>query len=138
MKKTVLVIDNNLWVSYFFGKHVQNYIDQILSDTRFELLISQKGIDELNIVLKRPKFQKYINEEHIETLISLIRGRSIFVNVSSKFILSRDSKDDYLLSLCFDGHADFLITGDIDLLILEKFEQTTILKVADFIAQYFK
>lgn len=138
MKKTKLVLDSNLWVSYFFGKHVRNYLDKIIADTRFDLLISQRGIDELNIVLKRPKFEKHISEEQIETLNALIRRRSTFINVSSKIVLSRDSKDDYLLSLSFDGQADFLITGDIDLLVLEKFEQTIIIKIADFIALYFE
>ncbi len=116
MKKTKLVLDSNLWVSYFFGKHVRNYLYKILADTRFDLLISQRGIDELNIVLKRPKFEKHISEEQIEMLNALIRQRSTFINVSSKIVLSRDSKDDYLLSLSLDGQADFLITGDIDFL----------------------
>lgn len=40
MKKTLLILDNNLWISYFFGKHVRTYLDQILADTRFDLLIS--------------------------------------------------------------------------------------------------
>ena len=40
MKKTLLILDNNLWISYFFGKHVRTYLDQILADTRFHLLIS--------------------------------------------------------------------------------------------------
>ena len=140
MKKTILVLDNNLWVSYFFGKHVRNYLDQILdqilADTRFDLLISQRGLDELTIVLKRPKFQKYISHEQIESLLSLIRRRSIFIDVHSQIILSRDPKDDYLLSLSLDGNADFLITGDDDLHVLIKFEKTIILKIADFIAQY--
>jgi uncharacterized protein len=134
MKKTKLVLDSNLWVSYFFGKHVRNYLDQILADTRFDLLISQRGMDELELVLNRPKFEKYITKEQIKTLISLIRRRSNFIDVSSKIVLSRDPKDDYLLSLSLDGHANYLITGDEDLLILKKFGQTTILKIADFIA----
>jgi hypothetical protein len=133
MKKTKLVLDSNLWVSYFFGKHVRNYLERILADTRFDLLISQRGMDELELVLKRPKFEKYITEEQIKTLISLIRRRSNFIDVTSKIVLSRDAKDDYLLSLSLDGQADYLITGDDDLLVLKKFEQTIILKIADFI-----
>ena len=32
MKKLKLVLDSNLWISYFFGKHVRNYLDKILID----------------------------------------------------------------------------------------------------------
>jgi len=35
----------------------------------------------------------------------------------------RDFKDNFLLSLCRDGKADFLITGDPDLLVIKKFEK---------------
>ena len=136
MKKTKIVLDSNLWISYFLGKHVRNYLNQILADSRFDLLISQRSIDELSIVLARPKFENYITKEQSETLLALIRRRSIFIDVTSQIILSRDSKDDYLLSLSHDGQADYLITGDVDLLVLEKFEQTIIIKIADFINLY--
>ena len=137
MKKLKLVLDSNIWIGYFLGQHIRKYLDQILIDTRFDLLISQQEIDELTLVLKRPKFQKYINAEQIETLISLILRRSIVIEVSSQIALSRDPKDDYLLALSIDGHADYLITGDKDLLVLEQFEQTIIMKIVDFIAKYY-
>lgn len=69
-------------------------------------------------------------------LISLIRRRSLFINVTSQITLSRDAKDDFLLALSIDGQADYLLTGDEDLLVLEKIESTLILKIADFITQY--
>ena len=136
MKNTRLVLDSNLWISYFFGKHVRTYLDQILGDTRFDLLISQKGIEELTIVLARPKFQKYMTPEQFESLMILIHRRSIFIDVTSQIALSRDTKDDYLLALSLDGNANFLITGDDDLLVLGKYQQTIIMKIADFIRQY--
>ena len=136
MKNTRLVLDSNLWISYFFGKHVRTYLDQILGDTRFDLLISQKGIEELTIVLARPKFQKYMTPEQIESLMILIHRRSIFIDVTSQIALSRDTKDDYLLALSLDGNANFIITGDNDLLVLGKYQQTIIMKIADFIHQY--
>ena len=136
MKNTRLVLDSNLWISYFFGKHVRTYLDQILGDTRFDLLISQKGMEELTIVLARPKFQKYMTPEQIESLMILIHRRSIFIDVTSEIALSRDTKDDYLLALSLDGNANFIITGDNDLLVLGKYQQTIIMKIADFIHQY--
>lgn len=47
--------------------------------------------------------------------------------------ICRDPKDNYLLSLAKDGKADYLITGDQDLLILEKFEQTSICLLNQFL-----
>ncbi len=38
------------------------------------------------------------------------------VSVSTRVVLSRDAKDDHYLSLCKEVKADFLATGDKDLL----------------------
>jgi uncharacterized protein len=135
MNKTKLVIDTNLWIGYFMGKHVKSYLDQILADPKIDLLISEKSLDELLSVLSRPKFQKYITFEQIAVLIALIRRRSLFINVTSQITLSRDPKDDFLLALSIDGQADYLLTGDEDLLILQQIETTLIVKIADFIAK---
>jgi predicted nucleic acid-binding protein len=46
--------------------------------------------------------------------------------------LCRDEKDNYLLTLAIDSEADFLITGDNDLLELVKLNNTVILKFTEF------
>jgi uncharacterized protein len=55
--------------------------------------------------------------------------------VESKSIVSacRDPKDNYLLALAKDSSADFLITGDRDLLVLERFDRTQIVTYQDFL-----
>jgi predicted nucleic acid-binding protein len=50
--------------------------------------------------------------EKIDELI----GAATLVNVSARIVLSRDAKDDHYLSLCREIEAEFLITGDKDLL----------------------
>ncbi len=39
-----------------------------------------------------------------------------FFSVSTRVVLSRDAKDDHYLSLCKEVEADYLVTGDKDLL----------------------
>lgn len=57
------------------------------------------------------------------------------IKVESKTNKCRDPKDNFLLSLSIDGKADFLVTGDSDLLILKKIENTQIVSWAEFISQ---
>ena len=45
----------------------------------------------------------------------------------------RDEKDDYLLGICESCNADFLVTGDEDLLILGTYQSTTILTMSQFV-----
>lgn len=47
--------------------------------------------------------------------------------------LAIDPKDDFLLNLCIDSKADYLITGDNDLLAIKEIESCTILAYSDFI-----
>ena len=45
----------------------------------------------------------------------------------------RDVKDNYLLALSKDADADYLITGDKDLLVLKQFENTLIVTLPQFL-----
>lgn len=45
------------------------------------------------------------------------------IDIRSEVSLCRDEKDNYLLALAKDSQADFLMTGDKDLLVLQLVEQ---------------
>jgi len=45
----------------------------------------------------------------------------------------RDFKDNFLLSLAVDGKADYLLTGDNDLLALNPFKDTLIVTFSAFL-----
>jgi len=58
------------------------------------------------------------------------------VLVTSRVKLGRDVNDYYLLSLSRDARADFLITGDPDLLKIEKYSRTKILSMKQFVEMF--
>jgi len=63
-----------------------------------------------------------------------VQQRAIFVNVTTPLQnWCRDVKDNYLLALSKDADADYLITGDKDLLVLKQFENTLIVTLAQFL-----
>ena len=47
--------------------------------------------------------------------------------------ICRDEKDNFLLNLSVDGKADYLVTGDKDLLVLEMINKTRILTYRELI-----
>lgn len=55
------------------------------------------------------------------------------LEVESNVSVCRDPKDNFLLALAKDGKADYLITGDQDLLSLKRFGKTKILTIVNFI-----
>lgn len=138
MRNAILIIDANLWISYIFGKIVRQSLNRILSDSSITLISDQLSLDEVEGVLSRPKFKKYITPKQIEELLSLIKERSLLLQATSIVEVCRDPKDNYLLALAKDGNADFLISGDEDLLILKEFEGTKIVLIGDFVKSYFE
>lgn len=54
--------------------------------------------------------------------------------MKSKVIACRDVKDNFLLTLSKDANADYLVTGDKDLLDMGEFGNARILTMTDFLA----
>ena len=73
---------------------------------------------ELEGVLLRPKFDRYASREKRVELLDLFPSVAEWIGVSSTVTECRDPDDNKFLELAMDGDADFLITGDQDLLML--------------------
>ncbi len=84
-------------------------------------------------VSQRDKFRKYIPLDQLSSFLGNLQSKSEMVEVISAVRLCRDPADDFLLSLAKDGAADFLITGDKDLLTLSQIFSTQILTLTIFI-----
>ena len=79
---------------------------------------------------------RYFRQSYIEEILETIEEFAEFIDVTSQIKFLNDSKDDFLLSLAIDGKADYLITGDKDLLEVKKYESTEILSIAEFLMKY--
>ena len=113
-----LILDTNLWISFLISSKFEK-LDEILFNQNFKLLFSQELLEEFVAVVKRPKLRKYISRNELEDLLETIDDIAEFVNVTSEISECRDPKDNFLLSLAVDGKADYLLTGDKDLLVFE-------------------
>jgi len=130
-KKHRIILDTNLWISFLLTKQF-SFLDELFEKRKVQLIFSKELFDEFLEVIKRPKLSKYFTDRDVEDLIEIIDQYAEFINVTSKVIVCRDQKDDFLLSLSKDSNANFLITGDKDLLILKQYEKTVILNIFDY------
>lgn len=126
-----LILDTNLWISFLISSKYEK-IDELLFNQDCKLLFSQELLEEFLAVAERPKLKKYISGEDLAYLLETINEVAEFVQVTSEITECRDPKDNFLLSLAVDGKADYLLTGDKDLLILEAIGNTRIITIADF------
>ncbi len=136
-KSKRIIIDVNIWISYFIDKGIKTRFDKILNDSQFILLNSNVLETELFEVARRPKFKKLFDKQILAEFEHLYPLIVETVNVTSVVNVSPDPDDNYLLELAADGNADFLITGDkSDLLHLKFFENTQIISFSDFCSKF--
>jgi putative PIN family toxin of toxin-antitoxin system len=127
-----IVLDTNLWISFLITKDLSK-LDSRLFTGETSLIFSQELLHEFITVVSRPKFKKYFSQEEIIEILDIIDQQAIFVEVTSEIKKCRDEKDNFLLSLAVDGNADFLITGDQDLLELKAIEKTQIVTINQYL-----
>ncbi len=128
-----VIIDTNLWISFLIGKELVS-LKGLIVDGQVQPVFSEESLNELKQVTQRPKLQKYFPPEKVNELLLFLKAISLFVEIQSNVKLCRDPKDNFLLAMAKDSQADYLITGDQDLLILERFQSTTIISYRNFLS----
>jgi putative PIN family toxin of toxin-antitoxin system len=98
------------------------------------ILMSRELADELNDVLSRPRFDRYADRENREEFLQDLVRQAESVEVTERVRACRDPKDDKILELAVNGNADFIVTGDDDLLVMNPFRNIEILRAAEFLA----
>ncbi len=132
MQNKKIILDTNIWISFLITKNF-NPLDKLIENKNITLIFSDELIEEFVDVIRRPKFKKYFSKNDIEKILQIFDQFGELVKVKSSIQICRDKKDNFLLNLSVDSKANYLITGDKDLLILEKIENTKIMTFTDFI-----
>ncbi|TAF08724.1 MAG: putative toxin-antitoxin system toxin component, PIN family [Nostocales cyanobacterium] len=131
-----IIIDTNLWISFLIGKELKELKNLLLQET-IQVVISEQILEEITLVTQRPKLQKYFPSQKVHELIQLLRTIGVFINITSEVFICRDTKDNYLLALAKDSDANFLVTGDQDLLVIAKFENTEIVTYQELLQKLY-
>ncbi|MBD2144782.1 putative toxin-antitoxin system toxin component, PIN family [Sphaerospermopsis sp. FACHB-1194] len=137
-----VVLDVNVWISALLWGGVPSGILHLSRQKQLTIFVSQSLLEELENTVKRPKFQSQIKKQNrtIEYLMSITQGFcEKCPNISLDIDISqlRDMKDYHILAAAVSAQAEVLITGDQDLLVLNKFAEILIMTPADFLNTYF-
>lgn len=97
--------------------------------------VCKELIGEYKVVVQRPKLKKYIGEKDVLDTLELMSLYCFCVDIEKPAVSPiRDVKDLYLLSLADTIPADYIISGDKDLLVLGKHNETRILDYNSFLS----
>lgn len=128
-KKPKVVIDTNVFISgILYGGNAEKILG-LFKDAKIEVIISPETLNEL--LIKLAKFE--VEEKLIEDLYYILDTGTIKVLPTKKVTVARDKKDNMFLALAWESKADYLVTGDKDLLILKNYERTLIVSPKKFL-----
>ena len=103
----------------------------------FELLTSDALLHELEVVFSRPRLLRQLgwSAEEGQEFVRAVRGSATIVNADIELdVVKRDPDDNRVLEAAIAGEADYIISGDGDLLDLGQYRGIRILRPVEFLA----
>lgn len=97
------------------------------------LLASTATLTEFEQVLNRKKFDRYLSLEARRVFLRRYRDAAELVLIRKEIRACRDPRDDKFLELAVNGKANYILTGDEDLLVLDPFQKVRIVTPRAFL-----
>lgn len=128
-----VVLDTNVLVSRLLiaGSAPAKVFD--LAITRNEVVCSTATMEELADVLSRRRFDRYVSVSDREQFMRRLLQILTMIEVITQIDECRDPKDDKFLALALDAGADYIVSGDRDLLAMSPWREIKIVAPTDFL-----
>ena len=127
-----VVVDTNVLISAALRPSgVPRAIVDTIRDANGVLLFSDETFAELEAKFRLAKFDPYIGPDARSVFLAQLEAVSEWVSIVGARLGCRDPGDDKLLETALLGHADSLVSGDRDLLVMSPFQGIPILTPAD-------
>lgn len=102
-----------------------------------EVCVSASTLAELDLVLGRPKFDRYLAPEGRLAFVAVVREHAVCYEVTAEHEARatppcRDPKDNQFLALCIACEADALVSSEDDLLVLNPWNGILMMTPSDF------
>jgi putative PIN family toxin of toxin-antitoxin system len=132
VKPVRVVIDTNVLLSGLLFGGTSERIRDLWVSGRLVPLLSRETFAEFRRVLAYPKFRLTPAEITMIVEEELLPYAEVIAATVDASGVCRDPHDDKFLSLAASGRADYLITGDQDLLVLRSFKNVRIVTLSEF------
>jgi uncharacterized protein len=129
------VFDTNVLISaaLFKASVPRQALD--LARKKGKVIMSLPTMAELQEVLGRKRFDKYVTEDERMLFLEVLTLEILPVEIVETVTDCRDKKDNKFLEVAVNGEADCIISGDDDLLVLNPFRGMPIVTPHDFLSR---
>jgi hypothetical protein len=136
----IVVLDTNIWVSAIIWGGIPDEIISLQEQRKIEIASSRKLLSELENTFNKKKIQTKLEVLQLTTssAFSLVYESVNIYSIEELIVPElRDPDDTIVLATVIDANAEVIITGDLDLLILQEYQNMQIMTATDFLEQYF-
>ena len=127
----MLIFDTNIWVNYALSPRGKVGMRAQLLLSSEEYAFSKETFQEFTEVLLRDKFDPYVSRDKRLQFLKVVASGAQWFQINIRVNDCRDLKDNMFLELALACEAEYLITGDQDLLVLHPYGKTRILTIAE-------
>jgi putative PIN family toxin of toxin-antitoxin system len=132
-KQLVVVIDTNILISYLFGgTTICSLIDSVENDAYIPALspyLEQEFVD----TMRKPKISRRVDITYALEFMKEWKCFACYVTPRCKVTVCRDPKDNEILACALEASANYIISGDKDLLVLAVFHGIPIVSPTEFV-----
>ncbi len=131
-----IVLDTNILVSAFFWRGNESKLFEQIEQKKVLFYTSPEILQEVENVLCREKFLKVLTltqqtpEQIMQKIISLSH---IVLGDAPNIHVCRDPKDDKFIMCAVLATADYLVSGDKDLLVLKQHDNIKIIATSEML-----
>jgi putative PIN family toxin of toxin-antitoxin system len=125
--------DTNILISGTFWRGLPRYILHSARQGRVRAITCQSLLEELYNVLIRPNKPFRLSEQEAARVIAEIQTFIDLVEPTREVTICRDPSDNQVLACALSGKADYIVTGDPDLLTLKRIEKIQIVTAREFL-----
>ncbi len=134
-----VIIDTNVFVSGWLWGGIPARLFRLARNSQLRICASEPILAELQNTLSKQKLQVKLQSLGF-TVDNLMIGTRALVEVypisDINVPILRDPNDNMILATAIAA-ADAIVTGDLDLLVLQEYEGIVIVTARDFLNRYF-
>lgn len=126
-----LVLDTNTIVSAFFWKGNEAELLRKIEQGKAKLYLTAEILYEIEEVIKRPKFTEVMKKANLTPdaiMQKIISLSQVVIAPIIRVQVCRDVKDNKFLECAESIKADYLVSGDDDLLSLKEYNGIPIIR----------